>query len=277
MILFQGQNYAEGGSFAWLALHFDGTAVVVDDAIGDRQTQPHAFTFFCREERLKNPVQIGRLDAAAIVGHTDHECRPVFRYRRRLGVDGELAAVGHGIDGVQQQVDHHLLELLRIGGEQRQTFVDRHMGLDVLLVEAVGDQCDGLVDYQLDVGVYEVGALRPGELQKLLNDSLAAASLFIDNSQGPIVAVIRRQLAQELLGKAHDDAKRIVEFMRHGRGDLAEGNQTAGSNELLLEFSGLLTQLGLAVAENFFNALSVSEVPRDDGKTDEIPTFVAQR
>src|SRR4030095_1253572 len=65
--------------------------------------------------------------------------------------------------------------------------------------------------------------------------------------------------------------------MCHRAGDLPEGAQAAGSNELLLELRGLLAQLGFAVAENFFDALSVGEIPRDDRKTDEVPAFVAQR
>src|SRR4029450_3045766 len=54
--LFQGKNYFECCPFAGLALHFDGATVIVNDAIGDRQTQPHALAFLGREERLKNPV-----------------------------------------------------------------------------------------------------------------------------------------------------------------------------------------------------------------------------
>src|SRR5215470_16842266 len=124
----------------------------------------------------------------------------------------------------------------------------------------VTHQAESLVKDLFDIGGAEIRALGTGELQEIPNDLFTALALFIDDLQGSIVGIGRIGLAHDILGKAHHDTERIVEFVGHGGRDLAERNQTPGSDKLLLELLRLFTKLFLASPQSIFGCRSVGNV-----------------
>jgi len=62
-------------SSAGLALNLNLTAVIVDDALADRQAQTQAAAFFGRVKRLENFVQRRGFDANPAVRHRDNDFR----------------------------------------------------------------------------------------------------------------------------------------------------------------------------------------------------------
>src|ERR1044072_5178728 len=108
------------GSYAGLALNSNITAVIFDDALADRQSQTQAAAFLRGIKRLKNFVERPRLDATPRTPHRNHDFRRVG-ILTEIGADGQLPAVGHGIDGIEVEIDQHLHELLRVGMNPRQT------------------------------------------------------------------------------------------------------------------------------------------------------------
>src|SRR5262245_66189477 len=62
----------EGCAGAGLALHVDLPAVLLHDAVHERQTEAAAVRFG-REEGLEDLREIGGDDALAGIGHTEHE------------------------------------------------------------------------------------------------------------------------------------------------------------------------------------------------------------
>jgi len=75
----------------------------VDDALADRQSQAQASALFRGIKRLKDFRQKIFFDTDTAVGDTHHQGRRCViggSYLRRYG---QLAAVGHGIDGVSEK------------------------------------------------------------------------------------------------------------------------------------------------------------------------------
>src|SRR5690349_30792 len=59
------QNYFEGGAFSGLALDFNPSAVILDDAFADRQSQTEAGFLVGGVKRLKNFLRLVLCHAAA--------------------------------------------------------------------------------------------------------------------------------------------------------------------------------------------------------------------
>src|SRR5262249_2605803 len=116
---------AEGRAFADLGLRIDETAGLFDDAVDGREAETGALAdLLGREERLEALVQNVRRDAGPSVGDLDqhivgrrHALVSVARAVSGSDVRGahpELAAVRHGIAGVDREIDDHLLELREV-------------------------------------------------------------------------------------------------------------------------------------------------------------------
>jgi len=85
-----------------------------DDAVGHRESQPMPFSgFLRRDERVEDFVVILESDPRARIRNLDF--RLAFRGIAQL--DPKLAAVGHRIGGIEEQVQQHLLEALGISGD----------------------------------------------------------------------------------------------------------------------------------------------------------------
>ncbi len=84
-----------------------------DDALADRKTQPGA-TFFRREERLEDAGPHVRRDSAPLVRDVDGAIRA-----RACIADDDAGTGGARLNGVQDDVDEDLLDLLGIGPRQQ--------------------------------------------------------------------------------------------------------------------------------------------------------------
>ena len=50
----------------------------------------------------------------------------------RPGGQGQGSALAHGVEGVEDEVDHALLELVEVAADRRQAFIDEHFQFDAL-------------------------------------------------------------------------------------------------------------------------------------------------
>src|SRR5690242_15241735 len=109
------QDYAEFGALAGGVGELDLAAVVGDDPVGDGEAQAGA-ALFGGVEGGEDAVQRLERDAASCVGDLDADGVPAVElapgdlYR-------QLTPAPHGIEGVQQDVDEDLLELLPVSEE----------------------------------------------------------------------------------------------------------------------------------------------------------------
>ena len=95
---------------------------------------------------------------------------------------------------------------------------------------------------------HHAGGHVPGELQEALDDLLAAGGLLDDLFHlGPLGAG-HVQVFQEEVGKHHDGPQGVIHFVGHPGGQLPQGGQLFGADEMLLQlfFVGDVTDVGLA-------------------------------
>ena len=118
------QEHLEGGALALLAVHHDGAAALLDDAVDGREAEPGPAVFLGGEEGLEEVGLDLLVHAHAGIGHRQHHVGS--RHQEQLGaglgavelhvggLQGQLPAAGHGVPGVEREVQDHLLELARI-------------------------------------------------------------------------------------------------------------------------------------------------------------------
>src|SRR6266850_5275513 len=100
----EGEDAA--GARRRLDMHF--AAVLLHDPVNEGESDPAAVELR-GEEGLEDVTEVVSRDALAGVAHAHLE--PVTHHPRR---HPQLAAVRHGLDGVEAQVPHGLAELLRV-------------------------------------------------------------------------------------------------------------------------------------------------------------------
>jgi hypothetical protein len=145
----RGRVDLEGGAVTGLAVDHDPAAGLLDDAEHGRQAEAGALTDrLGGEERLEDPGPGRRLHADAGVADRQHHVPAGAGAELGGGVglveldvgglDGQPAAVGHGVAGVDHQVHQHLLELAGIGVDPAEVGRGPHRTqLDVLAQQAL--------------------------------------------------------------------------------------------------------------------------------------------
>src|SRR5579863_533042 len=115
------QLQVEPGPAAGMAEHFNRTAVLLYDAVGNRKPQSGALARrLGGKERVVNAMQVFWSDAVARVDHVNVRAT-VIRGRPDL----EHAAAFHGVPSVQKKVQKHLLQLSRVAMNRRQHGIER--------------------------------------------------------------------------------------------------------------------------------------------------------
>src|SRR5436305_2212337 len=122
------QGDAEGGPTPLTAADADRAAMVLDDAVRDPQAQASPLLVLGREERLEN-VSLDLL-RHTFAGVADHDVHRLAQQKilvgavRYAGGHGNIAALGHGLLGVEQDVEQDLLDLVGRGDHRRETWVE---------------------------------------------------------------------------------------------------------------------------------------------------------
>src|SRR5262249_22687074 len=109
---------SEGGARPGLARHPDGPSVGGDDLTGDVQAEPEPAIGVRGDsslEAIEDPGELVLLDANAVVLHREEGAVPV---RAGAHHDGLAAAI---LDGVGDEVRHHLLEAQAIPSARHRT------------------------------------------------------------------------------------------------------------------------------------------------------------
>src|SRR6185369_15193093 len=103
----------ESGAAAGIAFHADPAMVFLDDALGDGESQPCAGSL-AGKERLEDQRQVFRLYAGTAVRERDDGVSVVTGR-----CNAYLAPIRHCFQGVSDDVDQRLLDLLGIEPEMR--------------------------------------------------------------------------------------------------------------------------------------------------------------
>ena len=170
----RGETDGELRPLAGLALHVDRPLVGLDDLAGRRQSQAAAARSR-GEERLEDPASDLLGHPHARVGHVQDDPAPLAP-----GREDQLAPGGHGVLGVEHQVQQGLLEQVGVESDRRQIggelgpHHDR-LGRRMGLVE-VADLLDDLVE----VHEFQLQVLDAGEAEEVLEDAMQPEDLVLE-------------------------------------------------------------------------------------------------
>ena len=200
----------ESRTFAGGRIEVDTTALRVDDAIADREAQASPLADrLGGEEGVEDLVADGRFDAAALVDDVDLD--PVGQ---GPAPDRHQAPGRAGIDGVGDQVEHHLVDLGGITGDQRQG-VEVHLECHLLLDGQGPHDLDRAGNPGVQVDLLELALVDPGKVAESPDDLLdpfqPIARLRHDPAQ-----MVEHVGQVDLLGELGNPREQLVPVFRQG-------------------------------------------------------------
>jgi len=156
----------------------------------------------------------------------DHGLRAV-RPLQQLRSDPEGTAIGHGVAGVDDEVEEDLLELPRVRGHEaagRSVLLQQG---DVGVLDLTGGQGESRIDGVLEARGSAPGLVGADEIHQVPCDVRAS----IGATQGAVhqlLVGIWGALLCGQMGATADDSQDVVELVRHARGQLPHGRHTLG-------------------------------------------------
>src|SRR5262249_19007614 len=233
MLLTHGKGDDETRAPPGTGLVGDDAAVLGDDAVAHRETEPGAARL-CGEERGEEAV----LD---VLGHTgtvvrDRDRKKLVAMRATSDVvagldarrDGELAVSTEGFDGVPHEVEKHLRQLRAIAQDFGQARVELGPKHDLPPVGCLALEREDVVQNAMDVLRRELEAGRGAEAAELLDAAVQPVDLADDHVGGLDLGRVAQVRAQEL-GGALDATERVADLVREAEGDGAQRRQVVGA------------------------------------------------
>ncbi len=144
------------------------------------------------EERLEDAGERGRVHARAVVldGEDDPRARlddlaadlEVADDVLGARADGDVAPVGHGVAGVDREVEEHLLELARVDEDDRRGRFEARAQLDVLADQAAQHLLEARHDLVQvdDAGLQHLAAAEGEELARERLGAVAGGDHLLD-------------------------------------------------------------------------------------------------
>ena len=163
-----GQADCDPSALALLALQTHLTSAGRDDPTGYRKAKARSF-FLRSKEQVQDLVKMLRRNAISRIPDFDSHPRPRRVCWFRIGPDCEGATAGHGLDGIQQDVEEELLHLLGVDEDLKGPgpVVPGH--LDPSIGHLPRPEEDGLLDDRLDDHLLPGGGISIDHLQVLPN------------------------------------------------------------------------------------------------------------
>ena len=240
-----GQEEVEGGAAAHGALHGDPALVLCDDAIDGGQPKAGALARgLGGEERLEDSAQVLRRDAGPGVG--DGEMGAVAGggpgVLNGVGlvdqgdIDGELefAASGHGVAGVDGEVEQRLLEHAGIGAHGDGLGHDARGERDVL-TEDTAHELAHVLDEFAEVDGLLLLVLLAAEGEELAGEAGGAFGGGGDLVDGLAAVAIEVGQFAERGDLELDDREQVVEVVGDAAGQAADGVHLLRLAELILK------------------------------------------
>src|SRR5438034_6357970 len=125
------KKYGKARSSTQFAVDFDTSAVLANDRIRHRETEPGPLPYWLgRKKRLEDPIQMIARDSAPGIGKAD----PRF-CSRDTGGDGDRPMGVDRVAGIDEQIQEHLVQTRRQAldlGQLTVTFHDAGFVLDLI-------------------------------------------------------------------------------------------------------------------------------------------------
>ena len=147
--------------------------------------------------------------------------RIIFVENDEAGLDDQLAAIRHGVAGVEGQIEDRGGKLIGIDDRRASLVFEYGFDLDMLAERALQQFC-GVDDQRIDVGYPRLERLLAGERQQMLGEVGAARRGFVDHSRdGGKLRLALDRIGQDF-DRSRDHGQDIVEVVRDAAGELAD-------------------------------------------------------
>ena len=234
----------ERRSPAGFAVHPDVAAALLDDAVNGGEAEAGALDSLGGEKRLEDMGLSFGIHAHAGVADGQHHVLARLRWGVQAGIafverdigglDGEFAALRHGIAGVDRQIHDDLFDLAGIGAHRAQFRARDHYQIDVF-ADQPGEQFEVFGDDGVQIEDLGSEHLLAAESQKLPGEGGGAIG-GIGNLLGrPAHAGVGPDAIQQKFGVAGDDHQQIVEVVGNAAGQTTDGFHFLRLAKLLLE------------------------------------------
>ena len=238
--------------------------MVLDDAVADREAQAGPLGRpLGAEERVEDLVLHLGLDAAPGIGE-DHPDRAVGL----SDGDVEASAVRHGVAGVQDQVQEHLLDLVRVDLERRR-IVHIRADLDLFELMVVPHQAQRVLQDVPEARRHLLARVEPREIAQVPHDPRDAVHLPVDRRERlPDKGL--QLLGLELLHQRGYGSERVADLVGHAGGKPAYAGVLGRPEQLLFD----LLLLGDVLKDqhvSFVGAGELAQVPLENDLGLEVP------
>ena len=169
---------------------------------------------------------------------------PAAHDERAAAVRGQ-----HRLLGVDDQVEQHLLHLMRVGEYLRKAGGERIDNRDVRDALIVRPQRERLADDVVQVDHGARGLTFASERQQVAHDSGGALRLAEDGLEAPpgLLVNLRGRPLRQPLGQGQDRRERVVQLVGDAGDRLAERGELFGLQQLVIQVARLVLEL-LALA-----------------------------
>ncbi len=183
--------------------------------------------------------------------------------------DAHFAGTINRLDGIQQQVEQHLVDLRAVVLDGRQLRITHEVYFHRLGQSLLAREDDSVLDGRVEVAETVLRRLGTRGLQQVGNDAVDAQHLAAHFLRHLAGGAGFRQVASDDIHHARDSGERIADFMGQAGGKFAERGQVLGARDLgpveALDFMAALAQLLDHVVEV---AAQVADIVVAVGKAD---------
>ena len=136
-----------------------------------------------------------------------------------------LAFFQNGVNGVIDEVEKDLLQLVRIRGNLREVGCKIQMHADLAHAQVIVAKGQSIFESGIEAHGNAFGLMLPRKAQKVLHDAVSALGLFVEflgiaESQRPDLPAGGQQLAV-----AEDRGKRIIQLVGNAGNELPDGGK----------------------------------------------------
>lgn len=150
------------------------------------------------------------------------------------------APPGHGMGGIINQIDDHLLNLFCIDMYFREADGEVSFQLNGVDRKVMLHDCQNFHGGFADVHIFNPAGGTTGKFEKVRNDMLTVTGLLLDNFKALFLRRIIRRVFTQQLAVPEDDPQRSIDFVDDAGGESADGGHFFRANNLFSEFFDLV-------------------------------------
>ena len=154
------------------------------------------------------------------------------RSSSRTDLDAHRARAVHGLNGIEQQVQKNLVNLIAVVFDFRQIGRFLQLDLDGLGHHLLAGQHDRVFDRGIEIAAAHLRRMGPRRFQQIGHDAVDLRDFLADVFDDGARRAGRGQIAADDFDDAGDSGQRIANLVGQAGGQLAERGQVFGAGHL---------------------------------------------